>query len=576
MIINNNIGALRSLKNLNEKSKAKGTVSEKLSSGLRINRAADDSAGLAISEKMRAQIRGLKQAQRNIQDSISLIQTAEGGLSSILNPPLQRLRELAVQASNDTLTDTDRIEIQKEVEQLKQSVDEIANNTHFNGIHLLNGSSIITNTEVIREAGIEWEVIPSGTTDFISGVSSINGQYIAVGENGNVITSPDGENWNISNIGTQSNLYEITSNGTQTIIFGDSGSLYTTNDGINWSSQTFPTDGVWNPSQLQLHDGLWDGSQYVIAADNGHMISSTDGINWSYSKTGAMQNLGIAFNGSQYITVGRSGAIYSSNDATTWVSQVSNTTKDLKSIIWHNNRFIAVGESGTVLTSQDGVTWDDSSLGAVRLDSIISTGDKVIAVGFDTAGSKNMFTSDDGLNWTPIEAMGGKIILDITYNSSKNELLAVTYNGEILRSKSLTKETNKEVHHSLNFQIGSNAQQSINLELSDVRTSSLGIDHVDLSHREGAELAIDIIDKAIKTVSSERSYLGANQNRLEHALNNASNYETNLTAAESRIRDVDIAKQGMESVKLDILIQTSQAILAQANQQPESVLKLLG
>lgn len=575
MIINNNITALHSLKISTEKHRAKGAVSEKLASGLRINKAADDAAGLAISEKMRAQIRGLKQAQRNIQDGISLIQTAEGGLSSILNPPLQRLRELAVQASNDTLTNSDRMEIQKEVDQLKQSVDEIANNTHFNGIHLLNGTSIKTNTEVIREVGVEWEVIQSGTTDFISGVSSINGQYIAVGENGNLITSSDGDTWNISNIGTQNNLYNLTSNGTQIIVFGDNGSLYTSNDGVNWSNQTFPTDGIWNPSQLQLHDGLWDGSRYVIAADRGHMITSNDGINWSYSKTGTTQNRGIAYNGSLYITIGSGGTIFSSNDTSTWVSQVSNTTNELNSITWHNDRFIAVGQDGTVLTSQDGENWDYHSLDATRLDSIISTGDKVFAVGYDTAGSKNIFTSGDGLNWNSNETMGGEIILDITYNSSQDELLAVTYDGEILRSKSLTQDTKKEVHNSLNFQIGSNAQQSLTIELSDVRTSSLGIEHVNLSNREGAEMAINVIDKAIKKVSTERSYLGTHQNRLEHALNNASNYETNLTSAESRIRDVDIAKQSMESVKLDILQQSSQVILAQANQQPENILKLL-
>lgn len=137
MRIAHNISALNTLNRLNKNNRSIGNSLEKLSSGLRINRAADDAAGLAISEKMRAQIRGLEQAERNIQDGISLIQTAEGGLTEITDN-LQRARELAVQAVNDTLTDEDRYMIQKEIMQLKQEIDDIANLTQFNGINLLN------------------------------------------------------------------------------------------------------------------------------------------------------------------------------------------------------------------------------------------------------------------------------------------------------------------------------------------------------------------------------------------------------------------------------------------------------
>ncbi|EWG11499.1 flagellin [Cytobacillus firmus DS1] len=554
----------------------KSSVSEKLSSGLRINKAADDSAGLAISEKMRAQIRGLQQAQRNIQDSISLIQTAEGGLASIENPPLQRLRELAVQAANDTLTDTDRNELQKEAEQIKSNINEIANQTHFNGISLLKGKSIILHTEVIKEAGVQWEIFQSGSTEIINGIQSFKGQYIAVGENGNILSSSDGENWSISNIGGNENLYDVITNGNQLVAFGDTGSLYTSNDGISWNSQTFTTDGVWNQPQLQLLDGMWDGNQYIISTGRGYMMSSNDGVNWLYSTTGSSQNYGVDFNGNTYVTVGNSGAIYTSNDGTTWTSQTSGTTDGLRSITWHNNQFIAVGESGTVVTSADGTNWAQQSLDADVLQSIVSAGEKVISVGYNTVGGKSIFTSSDGQNWETVEEIEGKRILDITYNSINDEVLAVTYDGEVLRSKSLTQTSTQENYQSLNFQIGSNAQQSLNIELSDVRTSSLGIDHVDLSSRNSAENAITLLDKALETVSAERSKFGAYQNRLEHALNHSSNYEENLIASESRIRDKDIARQVMESTKLDILLQSSQAMLAQANKQPENILQLLG
>ncbi|WP_242824646.1 flagellin [Clostridium tyrobutyricum] len=138
LIIAHNINAIIAGNRLKKSTNNTTSVMKKLSSGLRINTALDDVAGLSISEKMRGQIRGLQMASRNIQDGISLIQTAEGGLSSIITPPLQRMRQLAVQAANDTLTDEDRQVMQKEFDQMKNSIDSIANNTEFNGINLLN------------------------------------------------------------------------------------------------------------------------------------------------------------------------------------------------------------------------------------------------------------------------------------------------------------------------------------------------------------------------------------------------------------------------------------------------------
>ncbi|RYD03119.1 hypothetical protein N752_22160 [Desulforamulus aquiferis] len=140
MRIVHNVLALNSVNKLKNINKNLSKSVERLSTGLRINKAADDAAGLSISEKMKAQIRGLQQAQRNIQDGISLIQTAEGGLANILEPPLQRMRELAIQAANDTLSFEDRQAIQKEISQMISAIDGIADNTEFNGIKLLNGN----------------------------------------------------------------------------------------------------------------------------------------------------------------------------------------------------------------------------------------------------------------------------------------------------------------------------------------------------------------------------------------------------------------------------------------------------
>ena len=157
MIINHNMNALNAHRNMNVNNTAAGKSMEKLSSGLRINRAGDDAAGLAISEKMRGQIRGLTQASRNASDGISMIQTAEGALNETQNI-LQRMRELSVQSSNDTNTSEDRASIQKEIEQLTQEVDRIGNNTEFNTQSLLKGDG----STKLEETGIKFGTMTAG------------------------------------------------------------------------------------------------------------------------------------------------------------------------------------------------------------------------------------------------------------------------------------------------------------------------------------------------------------------------------------------------------------------------------
>jgi flagellin len=322
MIINHNISALNTLNRLNKNNKSTSAANEKLSAGLRISKAADDSAGLAISEKMRAQIRGLGQAQRNIQDGISLIQTAESGLATIQDPNLLRLKELAIQAANDTLTGEDRQAIQNEVVQIKQGIDEIANSTHFNNIKLLNKT--IETTRIIHPAGYEWEIFDTGFSGIISGVNKIGDVYVGVGEDGNILTSQDGGNWNVANFGTTENFYEVVSNGNQLIAIGDRGLLFTSSDGSSWTKQNFPTDGVWNSNQLQLHNGIWDGTSYKVVTGRGYVLSSSDGSSWSYEVIKENTTYkDIAFNGEMYVVVGPDGNVATSLNGSEWTSRPS-------------------------------------------------------------------------------------------------------------------------------------------------------------------------------------------------------------------------------------------------------------
>lgn len=573
MIINHNISALNTLNRLNKNNKSASAAIEKLSAGLRISKAADDSAGLAISEKLRAQIRGLGQAQRNIQDSISLIQTAESGLATIQDPNLLRLKELAIQAANDTLTGEDRQAIQKEVVQIKQGIDEIANVTHFNNINLLNKT--IETTKIINPAGFEWEVFDTGFSGIISGVNKIGDVYVGVGEDGKILTSQDGGNWNVANVGTSENFYEVVSNGNQLIAIGDRGLLFTSIDGSSWTKQDFPTDGVWNSSQLQLHNGIWDGNSYKIVTGRGYILSSSNGSSWSYAVI--KENTpykDIAFNGDMYVAVGTDGNVATSLDGSEWTDRTSNVTNDLHSVEWIDGKFLSVGENGTIISSENGVDWSsESPLNSFRLNTIASNGESVIIGGWDVTSKDNLFISTDDHNWAVIDALNNSQILDVEFIKSNNEYIATTFEGKFLRSKVI--DAPYSYLENIHMQVGANSDSTFTIELADARTKALKIDDLDLSTRQGAESAITKIDQAIKTISSERGKYGAYQNALEHIQNNVSNYEINLTAAESRIRDADIAKETMAMTKSQILSQASQAMLSQAVQQPQQVLQIL-
>jgi flagellin len=393
MRINHNIAALNTYRQLSINNTNSSKAIEKLSSGLRINRAGDDAAGLAISEKMRGQIRGLEMATRNAQDGISLIQTAEGALNET-HSILQRMRELAVQAANDTNDDTDRGKLQEEVDALIDELNRIAERTEFNGMTLLDGS-------------------------------------LGVGFSGDITNTVNAAALNVIAVGD--------------LVGGEAVTL----------------------------------SQTVTYANE-----STSG-----AKDGALIN--IVFN------------LNVAEDAAT-------------------------------------ITFTKAELEA----GIVS---KVEDVGSD----------------------GVKVELNV---KDPFALAASTGNGAVdaTPNDDLTFEDN-----SITFHIGANAGQNLQISISNLNADAINIGYVDITTQTNANASIDIIEDAVNKVSTERSKLGAAQNRLEHTIANLGTAAENLTAAESRIRDVDMAKEIMEFTKTAILTQAAQAMLAQANQQPQGVLQLL-
>ncbi|WP_303866864.1 flagellin [Acetobacterium wieringae] len=434
MRINHNIAALNTYNKLSANTAATSKSLEKLSSGLKINRAGDNAAGLAISEKMRGQISGLNTSSSNASDGISLIQTAEGALNET-HSILQRMRELAVQSSNDTNTDADRGEIQKEINQLTKEIDRISNDTEFNTQKLLNGDKAIK------------------TTTSVSGVTNANVSVEA---------------------GVAGGTYKVVTDITAATVTG----ISATGTGFANASGTVQLSG----GDLGTTD-LKAGT-YTITVD-------------STAKTASLTDV--------------DGRLVESIDTT-------GTSKVIGGID------ISVG------AATDGTL--TFTVGTAKKEEITVT----------NAAGKEVKGINVELNYDAADA-SGSIVVD-----AKNVLT---------------------------FQIGANTGQSTTLGIDNMSAKELGVDALDLTKQSTANSAITTIDDAIAEVSSQRAKLGAVQNRLEHTINNLGTSAENLSSAESRIRDVDMAKEMMEFTKNNILSQAAQSMLAQANQQPQSVLQLL-
>jgi flagellin len=421
MIINHNIAALNTHRMMTGANNAQQSSMEKLSSGLRINKAGDDAAGLAISEKMRGQIRGLDQASRNSQDGISLIQTAEGALNET-HSILQRMRELAVQSGNDTNTATDRKELQAEVDQLSEELGRIGNTTEFNTKSLLNGEF-------------------DGTF------------HIGANENQSInLKIDDMRGFSLGVTGKATY--------TETATYAASGSV---SDALK--------EGTYTVKNQELLDS------------NGTVIAKT-----TDDKVFTMQN-----------PDGSAG-----DDTITFTHEVTDgfVTYDGTDVKGTSN----VANTGLQAGSYK-VVEDSGVAGTFQLQD---SGGSVVAL------------STDGLTFKDAEG-----------------------NGVATFTKAL------------------------------VDGDEISVSGINISDQSSANSAITTINNALETVSSQRSALGAVQNRLEHTINNLGTSSENLTAAESRIRDVDMAKEMMNQTRESILAQASQSMLAKANQNPQQVLQLL-
>ena len=499
MRINNNITAINAHRNYGVNSQSIGKNVEKLSSGYRINRAGDDAAGLAISEKMRAQIRGLSMASKNAQDAISLVQTAEGALQSAHNI-LQRMRELAVQSASDTNETTiDRSALQQEFSQLNREINDTAGKTKFNDQSLIDGTfakSITTATTTNNGVSFAW------ADDRVT-MTEVNITFTSIVVKTQVTPKP-GESVAITSANNPTGFSAASEDGGVTAAFKPSTAV----NGAN-------LNGVWN---VILSDGK-------VVAENQRtgerIIGELSAIPTAGTVTVSLGSLGgisLTNNGTQDIQAG-------SFQSLTGQFSVSGAVDAQEAVYKHIAELD--GEQVAIETGQTTLNFKNAGISVQLKDAIVAN-------------------TTDG---TPV-TVGGLLTFDVNIVKSSGKALTI--------------------------QSGANEGDNIMVNLAKLDSYSLGISGANVGNRMDASVAITQVNTALNIVSTQRAALGALQNRLEYKISNLDIGAENLQAAESRIRDVDMAKEMTAFTKNNILFQASTAMLAQANALPQGVLQLLG
>ena len=573
MIVQHNMSAMNANRMLGITNSSLAKSTEKLSSGYKINRAADDAAGLSISEKMRSQIRGLNKASSNAQDGISLIQTAEGALNES-HSILQRMRELSVQASNGTETDDDREAVQKEISQLQDELTRISSTTEFNTMKLLDGSlgskSASSQGATLTGSGVATFGAAKLTTDDIKASKlanlagstvkdtfEIDGQKFTVdwgkGEAREFLAkyASDYNTTNMTGVQTKSLASDLESvlnkaaadagiSGTVSVKSTAQGVLEIKSNNENEDSSF----GFVGTDATKVDTTKGDS---VAGASFGAILMGTDDTNTNkmvdasqkFANTvAANSNFTMTINGTE-VKATITKALNEGADMAGTNSVAKEVQDAVQAAVGAYNTAIGTGSS-TALTATDfTVTANkDGSLNVVY-------GGDVENVSF----SFGEFTDSNGTTGTTATKLG------------------------LTNKQSASATSNKGIE----LQIGANEGQTMEFTIDDMSAAALGVDgnKVDLATQDGAQKATTTIDAAIKKVSAQRSKLGAVQNRLEHTIANLDTAAENTQTSESRIRDTDMAEEMVAYSKNNILLQAGQSMLAQANQSNQGVLSLL-
>ena len=634
MVVQHNMQAANASRMLNITSGNQAKSTEKLSSGFRINRAADDAAGLSISEKMRKQIRGLDQASTNAQDGVSAVQTAEGALTEV-HSMLQRMNELAVQAANGTNSETDRNSIQDEINQLTTEIDRVAETTKFNETYLLKGDADgneVTKTVKAHDAGLDGKLVENatgGTTRFTLNEKLKDGDKVTIA----------GKEYNIGSGKSEDSYAFINDLKDLELSVGDSvtveGRTKTLTKDVKASAviaktpaagdQIIAKDGTVYEYKAAVSGGpgagWYDKSTYqttALYAAEGHSKTTgqiaVEGSTWKLATADAKSGL------SEFTIVenlkegdvsaydnGASGAIKATHIKGSEIAAGdtlvrSGEAKTAVEADFTSTKFADVAKAIGAVDSQAATT-----VIVANIDGTNSTTYNIAETGDQEDKASNKLTRDhiiellkegqrvtigsDKYTVAGVDAADdSKISANRAYTIMAEELQKASSIGADSEAKVTNNNdgtfdikqgtvTYKD-KLSFNLHVGADADMTnkINVDVDAMSAAGLGIKGINVSDTTGtaATYAIDAIADAVAKVSAQRSALGAVQNRLEHTIANVDNVVENSTAAESRIRDTDMADEMVNYSKNNILAQAGQSMLAQANQSTQGVLSILG
>ena len=503
MVVRTNTMSTNAYRQLGMNNSAVTKSLEKLSSGYRINRAGDDASGLAISEKMKAQINGLEQASSNSQDGISLIQTAEGATTEIHNM-LNRMVTLATKSANGTIQDeVDRDAIQAEVDALNEEITRIAKSTNFNGIDLLNGN--LSGAAVTTKAGAD------------------------------LIPDPNA-------VAAKKQIFEVdisTADNTNDMSF----------DAVSFGAWTTDLDTTANAFVTSYNSA---GKDYEVAYND-----TTKKLTFTARTAGAIGGTGPAAEPA----IG--GKLTSTSAAANAISTQAGVDADDGTPTPATGAVTTIDFAGKTGSDLLGTTLKvgDTTYEYVKTGDAPADGNTAIEIAADSTADE-IATAIAGVvteaGYT-VAASTSKVTITNDTTGAASEAVAVSQSAGL---KLQVGDTNADFNH-------------VKVSVDNLTAEGLGINSLDVSSQSAAGNAIDTIKNAINKVSTNRANLGALQNRLEYTINNLDTTNENMTAANSRIRDTDMAKEMMNYTKMNILTQAAQAMLAQANQQPQSILQLL-
>ena len=602
MVVKNNMSAVSTLNTLNKNSAALAKSLQKVSSGMKINSAADDASGYAISERMRVQIRGLDQANQNTQNGSSMMKVAEGAVSSTVDI-LKTLKEKAINAANDTNTDSDRQTIQKELNQSIDQIDDNANVT-YNGKYLVDGSKNSAGNATFTALSNESLGKDTKASDKLTALTKRNGDALEIQSTDYVTVSyvQGGKTYSTQFQVGDKTLQDVF-NAAEDIdkdskIFADATNasvMKAMGVGDALAAQKDMTDKDTAAYGAKVQAKIADGTLELSAAING-----TDGKGKDLD--------GAAKAAVDAVTADVVKGIAAYNDAQTDASKKIDTA--------------ALKEYGTFDKTTGALTADltpqqkldfiaalkkDANYANLAADNTNGAKAKDAVTAYDAFMTKKAASDNAHIavvdsktiglaaSNDKVETADGEKAITITANASGIKGQIAGFNISVTDSEGNTRKSinaalddwretiraqNKSDDNAVSFQVGTNANQNIKVGLTDMRSEALGLKGADgtklnISTQNKANAAVNVLDNALQKALDQQTTIGSVESRLSYTSSNLTTASENVQSSESTIRDADMAKEMTEYTKNNVLLQAAQSMLAQANQSSSSVLSLL-